>query len=131
MSLSKWLIYPVVSLLVTGSWVAEVIAQTQWIELGRHGRDLVKLNPEIQFIGSAVMYEVLIQLDQPVEGMQTLRSRIIARCESKSQAFRRTDGLDHQGRVVRSNTVADTDLVWRTPENDVYGKAFKMACDSR
>ncbi len=127
---SRWLICPVVSLLVL-TCSGRVLAQTQWIELGRNDIGIVKLNSRIDSLGSVVMYELLIQLDKPTDGISAIKTRIIARCQSKSQAVSSSEGLDSQGRIVRSNTVADADLVWRTPQSDVYGRAFQMVCEGR
>ena len=118
---NKWWLCPVVSgFLLVGS-VVSAIAQTNWIELGRNSDgDIVKINPEVQIGGSSVvMYELLIVLDQPIEGLYSLKTQVLARCESKSQALSSSDGLNQQGRIIKSNTVDDRDLVWRTPENDV------------
>lgn len=127
MSFAKWLISPVLSLLV----VSPSIAQTQWIELGRHQGSIVRLNPDVQINGSAVMYEILIQLDQPAENLYSVRTQILALCDSKKQAVSSSEGLNQQGRVIRTNRVSESEMNWLTPENDVYGKAFKLACDSR
>lgn len=135
MLFNKWLLCPVVSgLLLVGSSLG-AIAQMGWVEIGRNSdSDIVKINPEVQISGavsSVVMYEILILLNQPIDGLYALKVEMLARCESKSQAISSSDGLNQQGRVIKSNTVEISDLEWTTPGSDVYGKAFNMACNSR
>jgi len=132
MLFNKWLICPVISgLLFAGS----AIAQTQWIEIGRtQDGDLVRLNRDLKVegsTGSVVMYQILVDLNPPVDGFYQLKIDMIAQCQSKSHAISSTEGLDQQGRVVKSYTVSNADIDWQTPQSDAYGKAFQLACSSR
>lgn len=139
MLFNKWLISPVLSLLVavpTMNFVQpKANAQTNWIEVGRNNEgEIVRMNPELKVsgaVGSVVMYELLIELNPPLEGLYRLKTEVLAQCESKSYALSSSEGLDQQGRVIQSDTVPYADMDWQTPANDVYGKAFRMACESR
>lgn len=131
MLFNKWLLSPVLSLLVA----VPVLAQVNWIEVGKDSEGgIIRINPEMNVSGatnSVVMYELLIELNPPVNGMYGLRNQVLAQCGSKAYALSSTEALNQQGRVIDSRNIPYPEMNWIAPINDVYGKAFQMACEGR
>lgn len=135
MLFNKWLLCPVVSgLLIVGSAVS-AIAQYGWIELGRQDNILYQMNPEVQIGGadsSVVAYELWLTPPQEINGVRSSKVQIIARCESRSQVLSQIETFNSQGLSIK---VTDYDIAdpsaWETPKQNIYGKAFRMACNSR
>lgn len=131
----KWWLYPVISgLLFAGSSVG-AIAQSNWIELGREDNILYQMNPELQISGAAssvVAYELWLTPPQEINGVRSSKIQIIARCESRSQALSQIKTFNSQGLSIK---VTDYDIAdpsaWETPKQNIFGKAFNMACNSR
>ncbi len=131
MLFNKWLLSPVLSLLVA----VPAIAQMGWIELGREDNILYQMNPEVQISGAAssvVAYELWLTPPQEINGVRSSKIQIIARCESRSQVLSQIETFNSQGLSIK---VTDYDIAdpsaWETPKQNIYGKAFNMACNSR
>lgn len=131
MLFSKWSIFPVLSLLV----VSPAFAQMGWIEIGQQDGVRYEMNPKVQRSGavsSVVAYELWLTPPQEINGVRSSKVQIIARCESRSQALSQIETFNNQGLSIK---VTDYDIsdpsAWETPKQDVYGKAFRMACEGR
>lgn len=132
MLFNKWWLCPVVSsLLFAGS----AIAQYGWVELGRQDNLTFQINPEVMRSGSdnsVVAYELWLTAPQAINGVRSSKIQILARCKSRSQALSRIEQFNDQGLSIK---VTDYDISssenWETPKQDIYGKAFQMACNSR
>lgn len=135
MLFSKWLSIPVISSACLFGCVSNAIAQYGWIELGRQDNLIFQLNPEVTRSGSdnsVVAYELYLTAPQETNGVRSIKMQMIARCSSRSQALSQVERFNDQGLSIK---VVDYDISsserWETPKQDLYGKAFRMACDSR
>ena len=132
MSFSRWLLYPaMVSLLIGGG--NAIAQQPQWLELGRQDGLLFQMNSTTQRSGeSVVAYELLLTAPQEINGVRVTKVQIIARCSSRSQVLSRMDSVNDQGKLVKEfeYDISSSER-WETPKQDLYGKAFQLACSSR
>lgn len=131
MSFVKWLICPVLSLLV----VSPAIAQQGWVEIGQEDGIRYQMNPEVQrssVDSSVVVYELWLTSSQEINGVRFSKVQVFARCERRTQIISRIENFDSQGHRFQ---VIEYDVTHPsagdTPKQDIYGQAFQMACNNR